>query len=156
MHADYRFFRIAVLIFVPFLLWGCSSVKAPRFETVGVRQVEQSDSRTVYNFAIKATNPNKEPIPLRQFTYTIKLDNTHTFTGVRSPETTLHTYADHTFEVPAVFQVAPSELSGTIEYTLNGSAKYLKPGKLAEVMFDTGFSVPKAQFTHRGMINTDE
>ena len=110
----------------------------------------------MYNFSIKATNPNIEPIPLKQFTYTITLDNAHTFTGVRSPETTLHTYADHTFEVPAVFQVAPNQLTGVIDYKLTGSAKYMKPGKLAEVMFDTGFSVPKAEFTHRGQINTDE
>jgi len=135
---------------------GCSSVREPRFETMGVRQIERTQTRTVYGFMVKATNPNKEPLPLREVSYTITLDNTHTFTGIRSPETTLHTYGEHTFELPAVFELAPDELSGIIDYKLNGSVKYVKPGKLAEVMFDSKISVPKAGFHLRGQVNVDD
>ncbi len=135
---------------------GCSSIRSPRFETLGVREVEQTDSRTVYAFVVKATNPNKEPIPLREVAYTVTLDGNHSFSGVRSPETTLHTYGNHTFELPAVFEFGPGEVSGIIDYTLNGTAKYLKPGKLAEVMFDSKVSVPKAGFHLRGQVDVDD
>jgi LEA14-like dessication related protein len=135
---------------------GCSRVKAPRFESMGVKQLEQTDSRTVYAFVVKATNPNKEPIPLKEVTYTVTLDRTHTFNGVRSPETTLHTYGEHIFELPAVFDISPNDLTGTLDYKLQGSVKYLKPGKLNEVLFDSKVSVPKADFTLRGKVNVDK
>jgi len=139
---------------------GCSSIRSPRFESVGVREVEHTDARTVYSFAVTATNPNKEPIPLKQVTYTVTLNDgsstPYTFTGVRSPETTLHTYAQHTFELPAVFDITPDQLAGVIDYTIRGSTKYLKPGKLNEVLFDSKISVPKAEFTLRGKVNVDQ
>ncbi len=135
---------------------GCSNIRSPRFETLGVREVEQTESRTVYAFVVKATNPNKEPIPLREVAYTVTLDGNHSFSGVRSPETTLHTYGNHTFALPAVSEFGPGEVTGIIDYTLNGTAKYLKPGKLAEVMFDSKVSVPKAGFHLRGQVDVDD
>ncbi len=147
---------LIVLVAASSMMIGCSSVRAPRFETLGVREVEQTDTRAVYAFKVKATNPNKEPIPLREVSYTVSLGQGYTFSGVRSPETTLHTYGEHTFELPAVFEIPPANRSGLLDYTLNGSAKYVKPGKLAEVMFESKFSVPKAPFTLRGQVNFDE
>lgn len=135
---------------------GCSNIKSPRFETVGVREVEHTETRTVYAFSVRATNPNNEPIPLKEVTYSVSLDNTHVFSGVRSPETTLHTYGEHIFELPAVFEVPRSQLNGIIDYKLAGSTKYLKPGKLQEVLFDSKISVPKAGFNLRGQINVDD
>jgi len=150
------------LLLVTLLGWsallsaGCSSVREPRFETVGVREVERSDTRTVYAFLVKATNPNKASIPLREVSYTVTLDKSHKFTGVRSPETTLHTYGEHIFELPAVFDITPADLSGIVDYKLNGTVKYLKPGKLSESMFESKLIVPKAEFHLRGQVNVDE
>jgi hypothetical protein len=138
------------------MMIGCSSVKAPRFETLGVREVEQTDTRAVYAFKVKAINPNKEPIPLSEVSYSVTLDGDYVFTGVRSPETTLHTYGEHIFELPAVFEIAPQLRTGTMDYRLSGSTKYIKPGKLAEVMFESKISVPKAAFNLRGQVNFDE
>ncbi len=146
----------AVLSMSALLSIGCSSVKSPRFEMLGVREVEHTETRTVYAFSVKATNPNKESIPLKEVSYTVSLDNTHVFTGVRSPETTLHTYGEHTFELPAVFEVPRSKLNGIIDYKLVGSTKYLRPGKLQEVLYDSKLSVPKAGFNLRGKINVDD
>ena len=122
---------------------GCSNIHSPRFETLGVRQVERTDTRTVYACIIKATNPNKESIPLKEVSDTVTLDNTNNFSGVRSPETTLHTYGEHIFELPAVFELSENQLTGIVDYKVVGSTKYLKPGKLQEVLFDSKFSVPK-------------
>jgi len=123
---------------------------------MGVREIERTDSRTVYAFIIKATNPNKESIPLKEVSYTVTLDNTHKFSGVRSPETTLHTYGQHTFELPAVFEIAPGKLSGIVDYKINGSVKYLRPGKLSETMYESELIVPKAEFHLRGQVNIDK
>ncbi len=147
---------LIVFALVSSAMIGCSSVSAPRFETLGVREVEQTDTRAVYAFKVKATNPNKEPIPLKEISYSVSLGEGFTFSGVRSPETTLHTYGEHIFELPAVFEIPPSNRTGLLDYRLNGSAKYLKPGKLAEVMFESKLSVPKAPFTLRGQLNFDE
>ncbi|MBO6512334.1 MAG: LEA type 2 family protein [Phycisphaerales bacterium] len=147
---------IAVLIISMALSTGCSNIKSPRFETVGVREIEHTQERTVYAFSVKATNPNREPIPLKQVAYTVSIDNQHVFSGVRSPETTLHTYGEHTFELPAVFEVPRSQLSGIIDYKLVGTTKYLKPGKLQEVLYESRISVPKAGFNLRGKIDVDD
>ncbi len=147
---------LSVLLLSITLSTGCSNIRDPRFESVGVRLVEHTDTRTVYSFAVKATNPNKEPIPLREVTYTVKLDGVHTFTGVRSPETTLHTYGSHTFELPAVFEVSSEQLSGIIDYKLTGTVKYLRPGKLNEVMFESKVVVPKAGFSLKGKVDVDD
>jgi len=147
---------VAVLLLSVLISAGCSNIRSPRFETLGVRQVEQTDTRTVYAFIIKATNPNKESIPLKEVSYTVTLDNTHVFSGVRSPETTLHTYGEHVFELPAVFEFSEDQLSGIVDYRVVGSTKYLKPGKLQEVLFDSKISVPKAKFNLRGKLNVDD
>lgn len=147
---------LAVLSMSTLVSTGCSSIKSPRFEMLGVREVEHTETRTVYAFSVKATNPNKEPIPLKEVSYTVSLENTHVFSGVRSPETTLHTYGEHIFELPAVFEVPRAQLNGIIDYKLVGSTKYLRPGKLQEVLYDSKLSVPKAGFNLRGKINVDD
>lgn len=123
---------------------------------LGVREVERTDTRTVYSFRMQATNPNKEPIPLREVSYSVTLDNQYTFTGVRSPETTLHIYGQHEFEIPAVFELGSNQITGIIDYTLIGSTKYLKPGKFNEVLYDSKISVPKSEFTFKGKIDVDQ
>ena len=135
---------------------GCNTVRAPKFESVGVREIERTDARTVYGFLVKATNPNRDPIPLREVTYTITLDDSYTFSGVRSPESTLHTFGEHTFELPAVFEVPASSLVGLMDFKITGHTKFLRPGKLNEVLFDSNVSVPKAPLNLRGKVNADD
>lgn len=123
---------------------------------LGVREVERTETRTVYSFRMQATNPNREPIPLREVTYRVTLDNQYTFSGVRSPETTLHIYGQHEFEIPAVFEIGSNQIAGIVDYTLVGSTKYLKPGKFNEVLYDSKVIVPKSEFTLRGKIDVDQ
>ncbi len=155
MHTSTKAFLISALLCMPLFFVGCSGIRQPRFESVGVREVERTDSRVVYAFVIKATNPNKESVPLKEISYRVTLDGQHTFDGLRSPETTLYTYAEHTFELPAVFEITRSELAGVIDYKIQGQAKYMNPGKLSEVLFDSKIKVPKVKFNLRGQVNTD-
>lgn len=135
-------------------LGGCSKALAPTFSAVGVRETSHDGDRSVIEFLIEVKNPNKEPIPLRQVHYTIALDGQEVFAGVRSPETTLHTYSTHVFELPAVLELDQFAGSGEVGYTIMGTVQYLPPGQLAEVLFDAQMKVPEAVLNLSGTINT--
>ncbi len=135
------------------VLSGCNKALAPTFQAVGVREIEQGHERSVIEFSIEATNPNKEPIPLRQVHYAVELDGIEVFLGVRSPEITLHMYSSHTFTLPAVLPIESINRSGEVSYSLVGTVQYIPPGRLSEVLFDAELKVPKAVLELSGTIN---
>lgn len=141
----------AFLALVPLLLVGCSKALAPGFEAVGVQEIERSSDRSVIEFRVRATNPNREPIPLRTINYRVEINGEQVYEGVRSPETTLHTYSDSEFVLPAVVPV--EYLSGTIDYALLGYVQYIPPGRLSEVLFDAEIRVPEAELNLQGTID---
>lgn len=135
-----------------FLVVGCNKAIAPSFEAVGVREVSRDDTRSVIEFIVRATNENADPIPLRIVTYRVRIGGEVMFEGVRSPETTLHTYSSHEFVLPAVL---PSDrLKGTVEYALIGGVQYIPPGRLSEVLFDAEIKVPVAPLRVTGTIDS--
>ncbi|MFG0246962.1 MAG: LEA type 2 family protein [Phycisphaerales bacterium JB052] len=133
-------------------LGGCSNALAPSFEAVGVREVERDADRSVLEFSVRATNPNPDPIPLRSVSYSVSIGDSIVFEGVRSPETTLHTFSSHEFVLPAV--VPSALLEGSFDYALQGSVQYIPPGRLSEVLFDAEVRVPVAPIEIIGTINT--
>ena len=135
---------------------GCNKALAPTFSAVGVREIEKGDDRSMIEFLVEATNPNKEPIPLRQIFYTVELNGIEVFSGVRSPETTLHTYSTHVFALPAVLPLGALSGSGEVSYSLYGVAQYIPPGRLSEVLFDAEVKVPEAIIEISGTIDTGE
>jgi Late embryogenesis abundant protein len=141
--------------FVLTVLGGCNGAVAPRFRAVGVREIESDNERTVIEFTVEATNPNVDPIPLRQINYSITMNGEVVFTGVRSPETTLHTFSSHVFKLPAVLPTSVMNSSGELAYSLTGTAQYIPPGRLAEVLFDAELKVPEAPINLVGSINLD-
>lgn len=136
------------------LVGGCSKAMAPSFRAVGVREIQQSNERSIIEFSIEASNPNKEPIPLRQIHYAVELDGVEVFRGVRSPEITLHTYSSQMFTLPAVIPMDALSGNGEVSYALLGSAQYIPPGRLAEVLFDAELKVPEVSMNLTGTINT--
>lgn len=137
-------------------LGGCNKAVAPTFKAVGVREVQQDGDRSVIEFLIEATNPNRDPLPLRQVHYTVRLDDQDVFSGVRSPETTLHTYSSHVFELPAVLELGSFSGTGIVNYTIVGTVQYIPPGQLSEVLFDAEIKVPEAVLNLSGTINTGD
>ncbi|MFK7883341.1 MAG: LEA type 2 family protein [Phycisphaerales bacterium] len=141
----------AVLLLAPV---GCAkNYAAPTFDAVGVQESVQTDGLSILTFDIEATNPNREPMALGQATYTLSLDGTDVFTGVRSPESTLHTFSSHTFSLPAVIPADLISSTGEIPYRLRGTVIYKNPGALADVLFDAEVIVPEATLDLDGTIN---
>lgn len=145
------------LLFAPLVtLTACSNYQAPRFEAVGVREVERSDDQAVLSFSVQATNPNREPMELGPATYTLSIDGRDVFTGVRSPQSTLHTFSSHTFELPAVVPAEISASVGEINYQLRGVVVYKNPGALSDVLFDSEVIIPEATLNLEGSIDLGE
>ena len=136
-------------------LAGCSFVRAPRVEHVGVRELERTQSRAVYAFRFRATNPNGDPIPLGEVRYTVFMDGRAVFSGVRSPETTLGTYADREFEVPAVLDTDTIDLSGIVDYRVDGALTYIPPGRFGQELYRSNVHVPTVEFRAPGRVDTD-
>lgn len=148
--ATYR--MIASVLLMGAFVGGCSKALPPTFRAVGVREVGQENERSVIEFLVEATNPNKEPIPMRQITYRVELDGVEVFSGVRSPETTLHTFSSHVFVLPAVLPLGAMSGSTEVNYAILGSALYIPPGRLSEVLFDAEIKVPEAMIDLSGTI----
>lgn len=145
--------RVApLLLTAPCLLCACSTYRPPTFQAVSVREVEHTSEHSVVTFVIEATNPNREPMPLGQATYSLTLNGQEVFAGVRSPEATVNTYGKHTFELPAVVPASAVPGSGEIPYTLTGKVIYKQPGALADVLFDAQVVVPEAGLDLDGTI----
>lgn len=145
------------LLIALIIMIGCSSYQPPKFEAVGVREIERSDNDAVIAFRVQATNPNRDPMELGPVTYTLSFSGDQdVFTGVRSPQSTLHTYSSHVFELPAVVPASIAGGTGEITYQLRGSVVYKNPGALADVLFDSEFIVPEATLNLSGMIDLGE
>lgn len=144
---------LALLLLLP-VLGGCSNAAPPTFSAVGVREVAHDDGRSVIEFSVEARNPNREPIPLRRVSYRVEIGGEVLFEGVRSPETTLHTFSSHVFVLPAVLPESALAGRGEVAYAIRGSAQYIPPGRLSEVLFDAELKVPEALIDLEGTIDT--
>lgn len=143
---------LAILLTLP-VVAGCSAYRPPTFEAVGVREVERTDDLAVLVFTVRATNPNRKPMPLNRASYTVRLGDETVFSGVRSPESTLNTFDSNTFELPAVIPAALSDRRGEIPYSISGHVVYRRPGALADVLFDANITVPEARLNLSGTVN---
>lgn len=138
---------------LPLAMAGCSAYRAPTFETLGVREAERTDDLTVLVFTVRATNPNREPMPLNRASYTVSLGEEAVFSGVRSPESTIDTFGQSTFELPAVVPTRLSAGTGELAYRIRGFVVYREPGALADVLFDANVSVPEATLDLSGTVD---
>ena len=139
-------------------LTGCSAYRSPRFEVVGVEEVERTEDAIVLNFALSAKNLNQEPLPLRRADYRLVLDGVEVFRGSRSAEAVVRRFGEQSIVLPAVvpadrFDLGRFESDAELPYRLRGRVEYITPGELAEVLFDTGIRRTKASIAVEGVID---
>lgn len=133
---------------------GCSSVQHPRLEVVDARIGEQTSDGVVIEFTLQGENANTVELPLREVSYALEVDGRRVFSGQRSAEATLRRLGSQRFLLPAV--VPASDATGALEgstYRVSGSAVYLAPGAIPELLFDTGLSRPTVSFAGTGTLS---
>ena len=134
---------------------GCQSAEPPRLEHASARVTERTSQGVAMSFTLDAYNDNEIPLPLRDVNYTVSIDGKEVFRGVRSAEATLRRKGVQQLTLPAVIALDPGELgpAGVQEFRVRGSMTYVTPGKIAELLFDSGVRVPSVGFATEGQID---
>ncbi len=148
---------LLILALLP-VLTGCTAYRAPEIRLTGVFPTEVTDEATALRFMLDVTNPNDEPIELREVRYSLAVNGERVFLGRRAVGTTLHGGATTRIELPAV---VPDAVAGflanarpdEVDYRLAGEMIYVTPGELAEILLDTGVRRPVARFDQSGRLS---
>src|ERR1041385_7449812 len=113
---------------------ACTSYAPPQLTLTQASIVEETPEGILIRFKMDALNPNSIELPLREVRYTLSIDGTLVFSGVRSPEATLRRLGTQSFEFPASVARDPAHPlpTGKARYDLEGRLTYLTPGQLAE------------------------
>jgi hypothetical protein len=144
------FMLVPALLAATLAMAGCSSVAPPRL-TVGTASLERSEAGGVLQIQVKAENPNKEPIPLREFHYTVEVDGAKVFKGVRSAESTLRRFGERTVTLPVAIVALPADRAVS-NFRIFGELTYREPGALAETLLDVELIEPSVGFSGQGSI----
>lgn len=147
--------RFGLALATLFLLGGCASYKAPRLTVTDVRLTDQSPDGLVITFFVSAENANRSELPLRDVTYSLYIDGQRVFNGSRSPEATLARLAIQELRLPAAVPLDAKHPrpTGPVPYRIDATLTYITPGKLMEVLYDSGIPPPTTSFSHTGTID---
>jgi len=146
---------VMALIGAAAMLGGCAG-KAPTFKVVDVAITEESPEASVVTFMLEGENAGKEPLPLREVTYSLTLDGQHVFNGYRRAEVTLPAGGPpQRIALPVIVKTADigGQPLGQREYRFSGSVEYIVPGALAEYFFDSGVRRPSTGFGEGGKLD---
>lgn len=150
---------VAALAGLGFFGAGCESYAPPQLTVTGAQAGERTPDGVSMIFTIDARNDNDVPLPLRDVVYTVDVDGQRVFEGTRSPEATLRRAGTQQIRLPAVVNltstpgVAADAMRGASRFRLSGTMRYITPGQLAEVLFDTGVRVPSVSFSGEGEVD---
>ena len=159
MHGSWRrTFSAWSLLLVLSAMSGCSVYRAPSVSVVGTAITETGDGLLGIDFSLVLENPNKQPLALHEFYYTLTVDGAVAYRGRWAASATLPASGTRRLTIPAVVrydQVGRTALSGTSKprYDLTGHVLYLAPGDIAEILFDTGVRKPQASFSAQGVLD---
>jgi len=133
---------------------GCAS--SPTTDAKPAIVKEMQPGGFVIELQVTLTNPNTEPLPLREVEYTVELPGISgaVFRGVRSAEGTLPAGGTHTLLLPASFATNSNVIGES--YRISGSVGYLSPGQVAAVLYDYRVVRPSVSFTSAGTVQTGD
>ncbi|MFZ4573836.1 MAG: LEA type 2 family protein [Phycisphaerales bacterium] len=131
------------------LLAGCSSVAPPELRVTEAK-VSQSTDGSLLTILLDAENPNDEPLPLREVRYSVEVNGTRVFEGLRSAESTLRRYGTRTIALPVSLPPgSPGNISGGA-FRIRGELTYKEPGALAQTLLDAELVNPSVSFAGEG------
>ncbi|MBX3406922.1 MAG: LEA type 2 family protein [Phycisphaeraceae bacterium] len=151
----FRVFFASLAVFAAAMLPACASTSAPRFEFAGASVTEHTAEGVAVSITVDAYNDNDIALPLRDIDYVVEIDGRTVFRGTRSAEATLRRRGVQQIRLPAVVVLAPGERgpTGEADIRLVGRVTYITPGKLAEILFDSGVRVPSAPVAVAGRVD---
>ena len=147
----------AALLPVVFSLGGCFFETPPNVSVTGldVLAVGASDTPSAkLSVNLQLENPTPEPIQLEIYNYTVMVESEgerSRWTGVWSALRTLPAGQTVSMSIPAVVPYTFSQSPEKAEWRVSGTISYKAPGRLAQILFDTGFRRPEHQFNGRGV-----
>jgi len=138
-------------------LGGCSGYKDPSIRPAGATMVEKTDEAITLQLAVDLANPNNEPLKLLEFEYDVHVNGVRVHQGLRAAETTLAANGHKQVQIPAVVrydtvQWMPDGIPVSATYAVRGQLRYVTPGEIAQVFFDTGVRKPSASFGWTGEV----
>jgi hypothetical protein len=133
------------------LLAGCAG--DPKITVTGVDRVVKGPSADEYAVRIRLENPTEDPLVLDRWNYSLDTDAGR-YSGEWVASRTLPPGTDTEVSIPAVLQRNGEAVAS--RWRVNGSVRYLLPGRLAETLFDIGLSRPEALFSGEGTIAAKE
>lgn len=128
-------------------LAGCAG--DPRITVSGVDRVVKGPTADEYAVRIRLENPTGDPLVLDRWNYSLETDSGR-YSGEWVASRTLPPGTDTEVAIPAVIE-RRGEHAPT-RWRVNGSVRYLLPGRLAETLFDMGLSKPEAMFSGEGHV----
>lgn len=155
--ARFRSFWSATLALVAVFAGGCQLYPSPKVEIDPTGQlVERSEEAVRFDIVLTLENPNKEPLELREFRYSVNVDGRRVFQGRFDPGANLAAGATKRLELPAVVRYEAAgwtDVPPATEWRLDGHLVYLEPERLAEVLLDTGIYRPRVGFRATGNVD---
>jgi hypothetical protein len=133
------------------MLAGCAG--DPKITVTGVDRVVKGSSADEYAVRIRLENPTEDPLVLDRWNYSLDTDAGR-YSGEWVASRTLPPGTGTEVSIPAVLQRDGEEVA--TRWRVNGSVRYLLPGRLAETLFDIGLSRPEALFSGEGTIAAKE
>jgi hypothetical protein len=131
------------------LLSGCRGTLAPTLQVVSITIPDETPDALVIYIAVEADNPNRDPLPLRDVTYTVFLDGREVFSGTRSAEATIRRFGKQVFVLPAVVQIPQDQRSADLaSLRIAGSVVFRKPSAFDQTLYEQGLARPRAHFSH--------
>lgn len=128
-------------------LAGCAG--DPRITVSRVDRVVKGPTADEYALRIRLENPTGDPLVLDRWNYSLETDAGR-YSGEWVASRTLPPGTDTEVSIPAVLQHDGTAVAS--RWRVNGSVRYLLPGRLAETLFDIGLSRPEAMFSGEGQI----
>ena len=137
-------------------LGGCLFETPPHVEVTGIHLLDVGVSQApTAKLGVEVTleNPTQEPIQLEKYDYQLVVESDgqrERWSGSWSALRTLPAQDTVEMVIPAVVPYTFADSPETASWRVSGTISYKAPGRLAQILFDSGFRRPKHGFSGRG------
>lgn len=129
-------------------LVGCRSNSPPTLEVMSARATA-GDGASILAFEVRATNPNRDSLPLEEVSFEAWVGGQRVFAGTRSPQVTLPGYGSQVLLLPA-------SVNGTLApgaaYRVSGELTYTSGSSWRQTLRESGLGLPSVAFEGSGTI----